>query len=298
MASSLPVRQKFRAMIEGDGMVVAPGCYDGLTATLIARSGFTAAYMTGAGTSVAKGLPDYGLMTMTEMVANAGMIASAVDIPVIADADTGYGNELNVTRTIREYERAGVAAIHIEDQGFPKKCGHLDEKEIIPLGDYAAKIRAAAAARTDPDFMIIARTDARARMGLEEAVRRANAALEAGADIAFVEAPQTMDELKAVPRDVRGPCLFNYVEGGKTPDIDMDQARELGFKLAILPAILIRSVIMGCEKILTDLHDNNRLPDPNEGIGVRDIFARVGAAEWDELRDKFADDGARSEAAE
>jgi 2-methylisocitrate lyase-like PEP mutase family enzyme len=297
MTSAAETRKAFRSMIEGDGMVVAPGVYDGLTATLVARTGFTAAYMTGAGTSVAKGLPDYGLMTMTEMVANAGMIAAAAGIPIVADADTGYGNELNVTRTIREFERAGVAAIHIEDQGFPKKCGHLDDKEIIPLGEYLAKIRAAAAAREDANFMIIARTDARAKMGLEEAIRRANASLEAGADIAFVEAPQSMDELKAVPKDVKGPCLFNYVEGGKTPDIDMDQARAFGFKLAILPGLLLRNVIYTCENILKDLHDANKLPDPQAGIGVRGVFARVGADEWDALRDKFADP-AQAEAAE
>ncbi len=297
MTSPTEIRITLRSMIEGDGMVVAPGVYDGLTATLVANAGFAAAYMTGAGTSVAKGLPDYGLMTMTEMVANAGMIAAAVNIPVVADADTGYGNELNVTRTIREFERAGVAAIHIEDQGFPKKCGHLDDKEIIPLGDYLAKIKAAAAARQDKNFMIIARTDTRAKMGLEEAVRRANAALEAGADIAFVEAPQTVDELKAVPREVKGPCLFNYVEGGKTPNIDMDQARAFGFKLAILPGLLLRNVIFSCENILKDLHDNNTLPDPDAGIDVRGVFARVGADEWDALRDKFAD-GGQAEAAE
>ena len=284
-------RKKLHEMISGDGMVVAPGCYDGLTATLIKSAGFSAAYMTGAGTAVAKGLPDYGLLTMTEMVANAGMIADAVDIPVIADADTGYGNELNVTRTIHAYERAGVAAIHIEDQGFPKKCGHLDDKEIIPLDAYLAKIRAAAAAKADPNFMIIARTDARATVGLEEAIRRANASLDAGADMAFVEAPQTMDELRAVPQQVSGPCLFNYVEGGKTPDIDMDQARDLGFKLAILPSLLLRHVVSTCEGILSALQDRNELPDASAGIGVRGIFSRVGAAEWDELRDRFAEPG-------
>lgn len=297
MTSETSVRRAFREMIEGDRMVVAPGVYDGLTATLVARAGFTAAYMTGAGTSVAKGYPDYGLITMTEMVANAGTIADAAGIPIVADADTGYGNELNVTRTVREFERAGVAAIHIEDQGFPKKCGHLDDKEIVPLDDYLAKIRAAAAARRDPDFMLIARTDARAKMGLEEAVRRANAALAAGADIAFVEAPQSMDELAAVPAEVKGPCLFNYVEGGKTPDIDMAQAQAMGFKLAILPAILLRHVVYSCEAILKDLHDNSQLPDASAGIGVRGIFERVGAGEWDDLRDKFADPG-KAEAAE
>jgi 2-methylisocitrate lyase-like PEP mutase family enzyme len=287
MTTATTPRRRFRAMLDADGMIVAPGIYDGLTAKLVGRAGFDAAYMTGAGTSVARGYPDFGLITMTEMVANADMICGAIDIPVIADADTGYGNELNVTRTVREYERAGVAAIHIEDQGFPKKCGHLDDKEIIPLDDYLAKIRAAAAARTDPDFVLIARTDARAVVGFEEAVKRSNAALEAGADMAFLEAPQTEAELRAVPQEVRGPCLYNYVEGGKTPIVDMATAEAMGFKLAILPALLLRSVVANCDAILGDLKGKGVLPPAGSGVGVRDIFASVGAAEWDALRDRF-----------
>ena len=184
---------KLRQLLKQD-MIVAPGAYDCITARTIAQAGFRRVYMTGAGTAATLGYPDYGLVTMSEMADNAGRIASSVDVPVIADADTGYGNELNTTRTIREYERRGVAGLHIEDQGFPKKCGHLDNKVIVPLDEYLAKIRAAAAARTNPDFMIIARTDSRAGLGLEEAIRRANAALEAGGDMAFVEAPQTMEE--------------------------------------------------------------------------------------------------------
>src|SRR5712691_4419325 len=179
---------RFRELLRHDGMVVAPGAYDCITARLIERAGFDAVYMTGAGTAAMLGYPDFGLVTMSEMVANAGRIAAAVGVPVIADADTGYGNELNVVRTVREYEKRGVAGIHIEDQGFPKKCGHLDNKVLIPLEDYLAKIRAAASAKCDPGFLIVARTDARAVLGFEEAIRRANAALEAGADMAFVEA--------------------------------------------------------------------------------------------------------------
>src|SRR5271155_4968408 len=179
---------RFRELLRRDGMVVAPGAYDCITARLIERAGFDAVYMTGAGTAATLGYPDFGLVTMSEMVGNAGRIAAAVDLPVIADADTGYGNELNVVRTVREYERTGVAGIHLEDQGFPKKCGHLDDKEIVPREDWLAKIRAAAAARRDRDFVIIARTDARAVAGFDEAIARANAALAAGADMAFVEA--------------------------------------------------------------------------------------------------------------
>src|SRR5881275_2901158 len=165
---------KLRQLLRQD-MIVAPGAYDCITARTIAQAGFPAVYMTGAGTAATLGYPDYGLVTMSEMADNAGRIVAAVGVPVIADADTGYGNELNVVRTVREYERRGVAGIHIEDQGFPKKCGHLDDKLIIPLDDYLAKIRAAASAKRDPDFLIIARTDSRATLGLEEAVSRANA---------------------------------------------------------------------------------------------------------------------------
>src|SRR6266576_1050236 len=166
---------RFRELMRRDGMVVAPGAYDCITARLIERAGFEAVYMTGAGTAATLGYPDFGIVTMSEMVANAGRIAAAVGLPVIADADTGYGNELNVVRTVREYETVGVAGIHIEDQGFPKKCGHLDDKTVIALDEYLAKIRAAAAARTDPDFLLIARTDSRAVVGFDEAIARANA---------------------------------------------------------------------------------------------------------------------------
>ncbi len=280
-------RQWFARSLASGEMIVAPGVYDGLMAQLVARAGFRAAYMTGAGTAASHGLPDYGLMTMTEMVANAARIAAAADVAVIADADTGFGNELNVTRAVREYERAGAVAIHIEDQGFPKKCGHLDNKVIVPLEEWLAKIRAAAAARRDPDFRIIARTDSRAPIGFDEAIKRANAALDAGADIAFVEAPQTVEELKAVPKLVRGPCLFNLVYGGKTPDIDLAAAKEMGFRLAILPDVLWREAVMAMERALAGMAAG-RLPDQKSGLRVRDLFARTGASEWDALRTRFS----------
>jgi len=278
------LRAKFKDMLASDGMITAPGCYDGLTATLISTAGFDCAYMTGAGTSIAKGYPDFGLMTMTEMVANAETVANAANCPVIADADTGYGNELNVTRTVHDYERAGVAGIHMEDQGFPKRCGHLDDKEIIPLEEYVAKIRAAVAARRDQNFQVIARTDSRAVLGFEEAVRRGNAALDAGADIVFLEAPQTIDELHAVPKQVKGPCLFNYVEGGKTPYIELKTAQEMGFKIAILPGVLLRQAILGCEDVLKGLKATGEPPNNYKHVSVREMFDRFGAKEWDKLR--------------
>jgi 2-methylisocitrate lyase-like PEP mutase family enzyme len=276
-----------RSLLGADAMVIAPGAYDGLTAKLVAQAGFPAVYMTGAGTSVSQGYPDFGLLTMSEMVENAARIVSAVDVPVIADADTGYGNELNAFRTVREYEGRGVAAIHIEDQVSPKKCGHLDDKEVVSREDYVAKIRAAVAAKRDRDFMIIARTDARAVAGLDEALTRANAALQAGADMAFVEAPQTMQELAEVPKRVAGPCLLNVVRGGKTPEIDLRQAQQMGYRLAIVPGLLLKAVIGACDEVLAELKATHVHPAPRHDMTVRDAFNRVGADEWDALRTRF-----------
>jgi 2-methylisocitrate lyase-like PEP mutase family enzyme len=276
---------RLRALLRQDGMVVAPGAYDCIGARVIEQAGFPAVYMTGAGTAATLGYPDYGLVTMSEMAENAGRLAAAVRVPVIADADTGYGNELNVTRTVREYERRGVAGLHIEDQGFPKKCGHLDDKVVIPFDDYLAKIRAAAAARTDPDFLLIARTDARAVIGLDEAVRRMNAALAAGADMAFLEAPQTRDEVAAVPRLVNGPCLLNVVSGGKTPVLDLAEAERLGFKLAILPGILFQTAVAAFDAVLAETKTARRHPDMK--VSLKEKFRRVGAEEWDALRERF-----------
>lgn len=269
-------------------MIVAPGAYDCITARMIEQAGFGAVYMTGAGTAATLGYPDYGLVTMSEMADNAGRIAGAVGVPVVADADTGYGNELNAVRTVREYERRGVAGMHIEDQGFPKKCGHLDNKTIVPLEEYVAKIRAAAAAKRDPDFLLIARTDARAVLGFDEAVRRANAALEAGADMAFVEAPQTLEEVAAVPRLVKGPCLLNVVWRGKTPEVGLDDAEGMGYRLAILPGLLFKSVLGICDEVLAETKRLRRHPKPIKDMTVREGFARVGADEWDAVSARFA----------
>jgi len=277
---------ELRALIKRGGMTIAPGAYDCITATTIAQAGFECVYMTGAGTAAAHGFPDYGLLTMSEMVTNAGKIAATVDLPVIADADTGYGNELNVVRTVHEYVRHGVAAIHIEDQVFPKKCGHLDNKEVIPADDYIAKIRAAADARGDSDFIIIARTDSRAVVGFDEAIKRANAALAAGADIAFVEAPQTLEEVAAVPKLVKGPCLLNVVRRGKTPVVELKDAEAMGYKIAILPTLLFRGVIGCCEELLAEVKKGN-FPAPPKDLSPHEAFARFGAEEWDAMRERY-----------
>ena len=278
---------RFRALLQRDRLIVAPGAYDCLTARLIEQAGFETVYMTGAGTAASLGYPDFGLVTMSEMVANARRIATAVEVPVIADADTGYGNELNVFRTVQEYERCGAAAIHIEDQVFPKKCGHLEGKEVIPREDYVAKIRAACAARQNRDFTIIARTDARAVAGFDEAIARANSALAAGADMAFVEAPETEEEVAAVPRLVNGPCLLNVVRGGKTPDVDLREAERMGYKLAIVPGLLIKSVVGVCQSVLSELRAIHRHPPLSKEMTVGDLFQLFGASEWDALRNRF-----------
>ena len=281
---------RLRALLKAEAMVIAPGAYDGITARLIAQAGFPAVYMTGAGTAASYGYPDFGLVTMTEMVANAARIVRAVDVPVIADADTGYGNELNVVRTIQEHERVGTSGVHIEDQVSPKKCGHLDDKEIIPREEWLAKIRAAVATRRNPDFLVIARTDSRAIAGFDEAAARCNQALAAGADMAFLEAAQTLEEVAAVPRQVRGPCLLNIVRGGKTPEVNLLDAQKMGYRLVILPGLLITAVVGTCDAMLLELERTHIHPVPAGDPTVRQLFNRFGADEWDTLRTRFRDD--------
>ncbi len=279
----------FREMIKSGPMVVAPGAYDCITARLIEQAGFPAVYMTGAGTSAAHGLPDYGLLTMSEMVDNARRITSAIKVPLVSDSDTGYGNELNAYRTVEEFERAGVSAIHIEDQVFPKKCGHLENKELIPAEDYFAKIRAAASAKRTKEFQIIARTDSRAVAGFDEAIFRANGALKAGADMVFVEAPQTMEEVAQVPKLVKGPCLLNMVLNGKTPLPPIKDAEKMGYRIAILPGMLLSNIIGLCDKLLAEVHETGQVPGTFSAGGPAKTFARFGAAEWDERRTAFRD---------
>jgi 2-methylisocitrate lyase-like PEP mutase family enzyme len=279
--------RKLRELLAREQTLVAPGAYDGISARAVARAGFEAVYMTGAGTAAMLGYPDYGLATMSEMVENAGRIATAVSLPVIADADTGYGNELNVARTVREYERRGVAAIHLEDQVFPKRCGHLDEKRVIPAEEFWSKIRAASESRTDRDFVVIARTDARAVEGFDEAIRRANGALDAGADVAFVEAPQTLDEIRAIPRNVRGPCLFNWVAGGKTPAVDLAEIERAGYRLAIAPAVVLLAAVVAGEDALQSFQADGRLQKASRPLTILELFRRFGADEWSEIRRRF-----------
>lgn len=280
---------QLRALLAEPRMIRAPGVYDGITAKLSEQAGFPALYMTGAGTSASLGYPDFGLVSLTEMAGAGAVIARSVSVPVIADADTGYGNELNVTRTVREYERAGLAGLHLEDQVFPKRCGHLDDKEVIPRDEYIAKIRAAVAARRDPDFLLIARTDAGAVLGWDEAIDRANLALEAGADMAFVEAARTLEQLAEIPKRVRGPCLLNMVRAGKTPDLSLGEGEAMGYRLTILPGLLLTTIMMACDEVLKQVRETDAPPSSVGVPSVRDRFRRWGADEWDALRTRFRD---------
>ena len=246
---------RLRELLNSGQTIVAPGAFDPLAARLVEEAGFAAVYMTGFGTSAALlGRPDVGLLTMTEMADSAGRIAACVDIPLIADADTGYGNPVNVIRTVGAYEAAGVAGLHIEDQVAPKKCGHMDGKLVIGADEMAQKVKAAVDARTDPDFVIIARTDARAVEGLENALDRARRYRDAGADVLFIEALVSEAEIEAAAAmfpDV--PLLFNWAEGGKTPPVRLDRLTELGYRIVIFPIGTLLAATAAMRRILKEI---------------------------------------------
>jgi 2,3-dimethylmalate lyase len=246
---------RLRALLGSGQTIVAPGAFDPLAARLVEAAGFPAVYMTGFGTSAALlGRPDVGLLTMTEMADNAARIAACVDIPVLADADTGYGNPLNVIRTVGVYEAAGVAGLHIEDQVAPKKCGHMEDKQVIGAAEMADKVRAAVGARTDPDFVIVARTDARAVEGLPAALDRARRYRDAGADALFIEALVSEAEIEAAAAafpDV--PLLFNWAEGGKTPPVALDRLTELGYRIVIFPIATLLAATAAMRAVLDEI---------------------------------------------
>ncbi len=282
-----------RERIEAGETVLAPGCYDALGARLVEEAGFPAAYMTGFGSSASRlGRPDIGLMSLPEMVDGARRIVQAVDIPVVADADTGYGNSINVIHTVRQYEAAGVAAIHIEDQVMPKKCGHMEGKQVVPAREMAAKVSAAVAARRSREFLIIARTDARAVEGLDGALERARLYREAGADALFVEAPQSEAEVEAVAAafpDV--PLLFNYAEGGKTPPLSYARLRELGFSLVIFPLTLLFVATQAMRAALARVKaDGSPIELLPEMLPFDDFLSFIGLPEMRELELRFAEE--------
>jgi 2-methylisocitrate lyase-like PEP mutase family enzyme len=272
-----------RELLAGDGLIVAPGVYDGISAALVAKLGFPAAYMTGAGVSASFGLPDIGLVTLTEMVGRARALSSQLEIPLIADADTGYGSPINVVRTVREYEAAGVAAIQLEDQTFPKRCGHLAGKEVISADQFALSLQAAVDAREQ--MLIVARTDARAPLGLEEAIVRANRYASIGADVIFVEAPRTVEEIEQIGARVEAPLLLNLVPGGLTPDVDHGRLIELGYRIVIYPGAVMMAVVSGAIESLSKIR--GREVDA-EGSGPEAFFDLFGLSAWQALGERYA----------
>jgi 2-methylisocitrate lyase-like PEP mutase family enzyme len=248
---------QLRKILAGDELIIAPGAYDGLTARLVAAAGFSAVYATGAGISNSQlGLADLGLLTMTEVLDQVRKMVGAVDLPVISDIDNGYGNAVNLYRTVKEFMRAGVAAVQIEDQVSPKKCGHFAGKQIISFDEAVLKIKAAVEARGDSNMVIIARTDAIAVSGFDDAMKRARAYHEAGADALFVEAPRSREELADIGRHVPGIKIANIVEGGITPIVPAKELRAMGFNLAIYANAVLRSSVKAIQHSLNHLHAN------------------------------------------
>jgi 2-methylisocitrate lyase-like PEP mutase family enzyme len=285
--ATTPARQKLRALLDQGELVVAPGVFDGITAHLARRTGQAAAYMTGAGVAASGfGLPDIGLVTGTEMAERARMLVGVLgDVPLIADADTGYGAAMNVVRTVRLYEQAGVAAIQLEDQVFPKRCGHLSDKHVIDAAEFEQTLAAALDARSDDNLLVVARTDARAPLGLDAAIERANRYAQAGADVIFVEAPQSTEEIERIARDVTAPLLINLVLGGMTPLESATRLQELGYAIAIHPSNPLARAVLGMLEGLCELNGGNvadYLP-----TGPAEFFNLVGMAEWLALDAKY-----------
>lgn len=271
-----------RELLHGPDLVRVPGAFDGLSAHLVRRAGIPAVYLTGAGVAASGfGLPDIGLVTATEMVERLAMVVEASDLPVIADADTGYGNPMHVARTVRHYEQAGAAAIQLEDQAFPKRCGHLLDKEVVDTEQFVKVLHAAQDARR-LDTVLIARTDARGPHGLDAALDRGRRYSEAGADLIFVEAPESTAEIERIAAEIDAPLVFNVVPGGRTPPVDDGVLQKLGYRLAIYPAATVIPAAAGMVDALTRL--GGRPVD--EPSGPRGLFELVGLDEWTELADR------------
>ncbi len=283
-----PARQRLRDLLDARELIIAPGVFDGISAQLTKRTGHVAAYMTGAGVAASGfGLPDIGLVTASEMADRVRMITGALgDIPLIADADTGYGAPMNVVRTVRSYDAAGVAAIQLEDQVFPKRCGHLPDKRVVDAAVFEQTLAAALDARSDDNLLVVARTDARAPLGLHEAIERANRYAQAGADIIFVEAPRDTAEIERIAAEVDAPLLINLVVGGITPLESVSRLRELGYAIAIHPSNLLMQATFGMLQSLCQLNGTDiagHVP-----TSVADFFNVMGMAEWLALDEKYA----------
>ncbi len=282
-------RQTLRQLLKRDRLLVAPGCFDGLSARLVEEAGFEAAYLSGGAVARSMGIPDIGLVTLSETIDRAAQVVAAVKIPIIADADTGYGNAVNLVRTVREFERTGVAAIHIEDQITPKRCGHLDGKEVIPLAEMEKKLQAALATRTDADFCIIARTDARGVHGFDDAISRGRAFAGLGVDAIFVEAPQSEEELAQIPRLIPGvPILVNVFKGGKTPMLPMARLEKMGYRIAIYPSETQRAAIHAMRRALDTLKREGTTESIDDALTTfKERDRVVGLDDWQKIEREY-----------
>jgi len=280
--------KRLRELIAAPEILVLPGAWDGLSAILIEQAGFQGVYITGGGIARSTGVPDIGLITLNEQVARVKMICEAVAVPVLADADTGYGNAINLMRTVREMEAVGTAGIHIEDQVTPKRCGHYEGKEVVDRREFVKKIEAACAARRDTDFVIIARTDARAVMGLEAAIARVKACCEAGADVIFIEAPQTIDEIKRVADAIDTPLLINMVtQGGKTPYVSTDELERMGYDIIIFASDVQRAAIFGMRRLLQELREKRTGEFFPETVGFQEREGIINSDYYFQLQERY-----------
>jgi len=284
---------RLRRMLDEPEIIVLPGAYDALTARLAERAGFNACFTTGFGfAATVLGMPDFGLLTMSETLDRVRHVVRALSIPLVADMDTGYGNALNTVRTVRECVSLGVAGIILEDQEWPKKCGHFEGKRVIPAEEQAAKLRAAADARGDDDLVIIGRTDARAPLGLEEAIRRGKLYRESGADVVFVEAPQSVDELKEVAAAIPDAPLFaNMIEGGKTPLLSSAELQELGYKMVVYPLSALFSAAKAVQETYRELFEAKSTARRQDAmVGFAEFEEMIGVPDWRALEAAYTAD--------
>jgi 2-methylisocitrate lyase-like PEP mutase family enzyme len=287
-----PARRDFRGLLVPGAAVVLPGVSNALAARVVADLGFAAAYVTGAGVAnTYLGIPDNGLVTLTELADHVAAIRDVFPGPLMVDADTGFGNAVNLTRTVKVLERAGADAIQIEDQVFPKRCGHFDGKAVIPQAEMVAKIKAAADARSNPELLIVARTDAIATHGFAAAIERAGAYREAGADVGFVEAPKSLTEIADIPRLLPWPQIINIVLGGRTPELPNEKLRELGFAAVLYANVALQSALRGMQEALSVLRRDGRMGDAVKlAVDFAERQRLVGKAEYDALERKYKAD--------
>jgi len=273
---------RLRERLAAGSVVVAASCYDCLSAAILEEAGFSCLSISGAGVAASHlGVPDLGLVSLPEMLHVARAVTRAASVPVVADIDTGFGGTLNVIRTIEEFAAAGVAAVHLEDQQFPKRCGHIDGKSVIETDEFVRKIRAAHTARAGGDLVLIARTDAIAVHGIDDAIERANRTLAAGADIAFVEAPTDMSQVARIAREVEGPAMYNLATGGKSPSLTFSELDELGFALVVVPTVAFYPAIHAIREAARAVLDaGSEEPLRRFGLQPMDLFELVGMSRW------------------